>query len=183
MSLTFCCHKLHSLFYVHHFLHIVLRISLYFCRSICSWFLKFSEARYSSNTKAKIIEQDRKGLKKKKKKIAKKAKKHLKYLLIPFTIQLALLPFFLKNLFMVAIKALLAGKAALVLIVFNLLRNAKIENENDKIRIEHYGYSQGEEYGAWINGRMLKDLPEDSKGFNSNEMAYRGLQLKSTTNN
>ncbi|KAK6634686.1 hypothetical protein RUM43_012088 [Polyplax serrata] len=121
------------------------------------------EARYSSDTKAKIIEQDRKGLKKKKKKIAKKAKKHLKYLLIPFTIQLALLPFFLKNLFMVAIKALLAGKAALVLIVFNLLRNAKIENENDRIRIEHYGYSQGEEYGAWINGRMLKDLPVDSK--------------------
>lgn len=120
------------------------------------------------------------GDKKKKKKKIKISKKTLKklfpYLLIPFMIQAALLPFVLKFLLFVAIKALIAGKLALVLVAFNVLKNAGHKHDDDeygeRMAVEHYGYGNGEEYGAWINRRAIQ-VPEDDEARKMNNDPYR----------
>lgn len=49
--------------------------------------------------------------------------KLLPLLLIPFVIQTMLIPFFIMNLKMIALKAMAVGKFAILLIVFNMMRN------------------------------------------------------------
>lgn len=67
---------------------------------------------------------------KKKKPLGKhKKKKHsfkdkfLPLLLIPFVIQTMLIPFFIMKLKLLALKAMAVGKFAILLIVFNMMRN------------------------------------------------------------
>ena len=90
---------------------------------------------------------------------------------------MALLPFFLKSLFFLAIKSLIAGKAALILVVYHLLKNAKTGNENDKVTVSHYGYKEGEEYGAWINRRNY-NVDQQSSTTKPPEIHYKRQQLK-----
>jgi len=115
-----------------------------------------------------FIVTGRGGKKKKKKIISKKTlKKLFPYLLIPFMIQAALLPIVLKFLLFVAIKALIAGKLALILVAFNAIRNASLKSDEDeyveRMSYEHYGYGGGEEYGAWVNRRNI-NVPEKEEG-------------------
>lgn len=93
-------------------------------------------------------------------------------------IQAALLPFVLKFLLFVAIKALIAGKLALVLVAFNVLKNSSHKSDEDeyaeRMAVEHYGYGNGEEYGAWVNRRTIV-LPEDEEARKLEENdPYRG---------
>ncbi|XP_049845766.1 uncharacterized protein LOC126298475 [Schistocerca gregaria] len=76
-------------------------------------------------------------------------------LLIPFIIQAVVLPFFLTSLKMMAVKSLFVGKVALLLLLFNVLRNAALQSQDnvykDNLAEAHYGYNGGPEIGAWFN--------------------------------
>jgi hypothetical protein len=84
----------------------------------------------------------------------KKLKKFLSLLLIPVALQFLLLPMVLSSLKMMATKALMAGKLALLLVLFNAawvwLVPQKVEH-NTRLASEHYGYDGGLEYGAYIS--------------------------------
>lgn len=121
------------------------------------------------------------GKKKKKKPVSKKTlKKLFPYLLIPFMIQAALLPIVLKFLLFVAIKALIAGKLALILVAFNAIRNASMKSDEDeyieRMSYDHYGYGQGEEYGAWINRRAYTVPQNSEEEFAEPYSAYNPVQ-------
>ncbi|KAL5238216.1 hypothetical protein ACI65C_005626 [Semiaphis heraclei] len=106
---------------------------------------------------------------KKKKPLGKhKKKKHsfkdkfLPLLLIPFVIQTMLIPFFIMKLKLLALKAMAVGKFAILLIVFNMMRNWTQNAHSTSIRgssgdsllmAQNYGYNGVPEFGAIFNGR------------------------------
>lgn len=102
-----------------------------------------------------------KGKQKEAKKKMKMLKKLIPYLLIPMMIQAVMLPIAFKILMFFAIKALLAGKIALLLVAINLIKNANFKSDEDeyieRVGQEHYGYGNGEEYGSWVNGKRAFD--------------------------
>jgi predicted Na+-dependent transporter len=88
----------------------------------------------------------------------KKLKKLLALLLIPIALQLLLLPMVLGMLKMMATKALISAKIALLLVIFNAAWTAlmpqRVEH-NTRVASEHYGYDGALEYGAYINKRAF----------------------------
>ncbi|XP_026818260.1 uncharacterized protein LOC113557133 [Rhopalosiphum maidis] len=106
---------------------------------------------------------------KKKKPLGKhKKKKHsfkekfLPLLLIPFIIQTMLIPFFIMKLKLLALKAMAVGKFAILLIVFNMMRNWSQNAHSTSIRgstgdsllmAQNYGFNGVPEFGAIFNGR------------------------------
>jgi predicted Na+-dependent transporter len=88
----------------------------------------------------------------------KKLKKFMSLLLIPIALQFLLLPMVLGTLKMMATKALIAAKLALLLVIFNAawaaLMPQRVEH-NTRVASEHYGYDGAPEYGAYINKRAL----------------------------
>jgi len=106
---------------------------------------------------------------KKKKPLGKhKKKKHsfkekfLPLLLIPFVIQTMLIPFFIMKLKLLALKAMAVGKFAILLIVFNMMRNWSQNAHSTSIRgstgdsllmAQNYGFNGVPEFGAIFNGR------------------------------
>nr|CAD7267422.1 unnamed protein product [Timema shepardi] len=105
-------------------------------------------------------EQDTKK-KKKKKSDGKDMKKIMALMMVPMLIQAIILPFMLASMKFMLLKALLAGKLAIILIVVNAVRAAAVRTSNDVYHEEmaagHYGYDGGPEYGAWFNRRTLQD--------------------------
>jgi hypothetical protein len=97
--------------------------------------------------------KDRKELKK-----LKKLKKFLSLLLIPLALQFLLLPMVFGTLKMMATKALVAAKIALLLVIFNAawmaLMPQRVEH-NTRVASDHYGYDGALEYGAYINKRAF----------------------------
>jgi hypothetical protein len=90
----------------------------------------------------------------------KKLKKFLSLLLIPVALQFLLLPMVLSTLKMMATKALMAGKLALLLVLFNAAWVAlapKNVEHNTRVASEHYGYDGALEYGAYL-GRSETNL-------------------------
>ncbi|KAL0267679.1 UNVERIFIED_CONTAM: hypothetical protein PYX00_009874 [Menopon gallinae] len=75
-----------------------------------------------------------------------------------------MLPIAFKMLLFFAIKALVAGKIALLLVAINLIKNANFKSDEDeyieRVGQEHYGYGNGEEYGSWVNGKRSFDGTE-----------------------
>ncbi|KAF6213911.1 hypothetical protein GE061_011636 [Apolygus lucorum] len=105
----------------------------------------------------------------------KMASKLLPLLMIPLMITMQLLPMMLLKLKLMALKALMLGKAAMVIILLNVLRNAFLgadsmeeQYEQQTLATQHYGYSGGPEYGAWINKRVYHVHPNGP---------YRGHQF------
>lgn len=106
---------------------------------------------------------------KKKKPLGKhKKKKHsfkdkfLPLLLIPFVIQTMLIPFFIMKLKFLALKAMAVGKFAILLIIFNMMRNWSQNAHSTSIRgstgdsllmAQNYGFNGVPEFGAIFNGR------------------------------
>lgn len=88
----------------------------------------------------------------------KKLQKFMSLLLIPIALQFLLLPMVLGTLKMMATKALIAAKLALLLVIFNAawaaLMPQRVEH-NTRVASEHYGYDGAPEYGAYINKRAL----------------------------
>ncbi|BES92771.1 Hypothetical protein NTJ_05572 [Nesidiocoris tenuis] len=115
----------------------------------------------------------------------KTAMQLLPLLLIPLMIQAQLIPMMLFKLKMMALKALMVGKAALIIVLINVLRNAFIgadsmeeQYEQQSLASSHYGYSGGPEYGAWINKRRrVFFVPSTSEEtFPANSDPYGGHQ-------
>lgn len=79
-------------------------------------------------------------------------------LLIPVALQFLLLPMVLGSLKMMATKALISAKLALLLVIFNAawaaLMPQRVEH-NTRVANEHYGYDGALEYGAYVNKRAL----------------------------
>ncbi|XP_069690586.1 uncharacterized protein [Periplaneta americana] len=98
----------------------------------------------------------------------KKLKKFLPLLLIPVALQFVLLPMVLSGLKMMATKALMAGKLALLLVLFNAAYGALVpqhDEYNTRVANDAYGYDGGVEYGAFVNRRNERDR---------RDLAYRG---------
>ncbi|PSN46808.1 hypothetical protein C0J52_11181 [Blattella germanica] len=107
------------------------------------------------------------------KKKLKKLRKFLPLLLIPIGIQFLFLPMVLYGLKIMATKALLAGKLALVLVLLNSVWGALMpqhEDLNTKMANDVYGYDGGMEYGAFINNRRT----ERDRAIQKKHLAYRG---------
>jgi predicted Na+-dependent transporter len=88
----------------------------------------------------------------------KKLKKFLPLLLIPVALQFLLLPMVLGTLKMMATKAVIAAKLALLLVIFNAVWAALMPQgveHNTRVASEQYGYEGAPEYGAYINKRAL----------------------------
>jgi hypothetical protein len=88
----------------------------------------------------------------------KKLKKFLSLLLIPIALQFLLLPAVLGTLKMMATKAVIAAKIALLLVIFNAAWSALMPRHvehNTRVANEHYGYDGALEYGAYINKRAF----------------------------
>ncbi|CAG2060591.1 unnamed protein product, partial [Timema podura] len=106
--------------------------------------------------------QDTNKKKKKKKSDGKDMKKIMALMMVPMLIQAIILPFMLASMKFMLLKALLAGKLAIILIVVNAVRAAAVRTSNDVYHEEmaagHYGYDGGPEYGAWFNRRTLQDV-------------------------
>ncbi|XP_075218070.1 osiris 22 isoform X2 [Lycorma delicatula] len=138
----------------------------------------------SDSTGSKVENEDHEGnhqekkghghkKKKQKKKLKKKnnpLQKFLPLLLIPFVIQTKIIPLFLFNLKIIAFKALMVGKLAMLLVAFNMFRNMLITNSAhvdhidtkysmDHVAHDHYGYNGGPEYGSWVNRRNDQSDP------------------------
>ncbi|XP_060856572.1 uncharacterized protein LOC132934303 isoform X1 [Metopolophium dirhodum] len=88
--------------------------------------------------------------------------KFLPLLLIPFVIQTMLIPFFIMKLKLLALKAMAVGKFAILLIVFNMMRNWSQNAHSTSIRgstgdsllmAQNYGFNGVPEFGAIFNGR------------------------------
>lgn len=88
--------------------------------------------------------------------------KFLPLLLIPFVIQTMLIPFFIMKLKLLALKAMAVGKFAILLIIFNMMRNWSQNAHSTSIRgstgdsllmAQNYGYNGVPEFGAIFNGR------------------------------
>ncbi|VVC38769.1 Protein of unknown function DUF1676 [Cinara cedri] len=106
--------------------------------------------------------------KRKKKPMSKHKKKKQSFkdkliplLIIPFAIQTMLIPMFIMNLKLLAIKAMTIGKFAILLIAFNMIRswsqNAHSTSVsgsagNSMLMAQNYGYNGGPELGALFNG-------------------------------
>ncbi|KAK9503951.1 hypothetical protein O3M35_010401 [Rhynocoris fuscipes] len=104
-----------------------------------------------------------------KKKIGgKKGQNLLPIILIPFLIQAKILPLMLLHMKLVATKALLMGKLAILLLALNVVRNIILgtdyideQYEMETLATKHYGYNGGPEFGAWVNRRKRRVRKRD----------------------
>lgn len=78
--------------------------------------------------------------------------------LIPFLISTTIMPFILFNIKMLIIKSAFIAKIAVGVLLLNFLRprgdQGGVYNHDlfmKNMAMSHYGYSGGEEYGAYIN--------------------------------
>lgn len=83
-------------------------------------------------------------------------------MIIPFMIQTAMIPMVLTSLKFMLLKSMVIGKLAILLVALNAIRrsmnggavyshNINVQDNNKKELAEHYGYSGGIEYGAYVN--------------------------------
>lgn len=93
--------------------------------------------------------------------------KILPMMIVPYMVQSGIIPMMLISLKHMLLKSMLLGKLAIVLWAINTLwrtdssgsftsHNINIDDRNNKLIENHYGYTGGEEYGAYINKRRKK---------------------------
>lgn len=93
--------------------------------------------------------------------------KILPMLAIPFLISTSLIPMMLVSLKVMLIKSFFVGKMAILLLALNALwkinnqgavysHNINLNHEQKELVSEHYGYNNGEEYGAYVNRRKRR---------------------------
>ncbi|XP_063913016.1 uncharacterized protein LOC135129696 [Zophobas morio] len=85
----------------------------------------------------------------------------LPMMIIPFMISTGIIPMMLISLKFMLMKSALIGKLAVILLVLNMFRGRQPDQggvSNHDVHLQdmhmaHYGYSGGEEYGAYVNGK------------------------------
>lgn len=86
----------------------------------------------------------------------------LPMLAIPFLISTSLIPLMLTSMKVMLIKSMFVGKMAIILLILNAIwkinnqggvysHNISLHAQNKDLMMEHYGYNNGEEYGAYVN--------------------------------
>lgn len=85
-------------------------------------------------------------------------------LAIPFLVSSSMIPMMLTSLKVMLLKSMFIGKMAILLLALNALwkinnqggvysHNINLDNDHKMVGAGHYGYNQGDEYGAYVNKR------------------------------